>query len=48
MFTNPFTWDLVGKNLFCLVVEGVVFFLLNLCVQYGFWINKVKKLINKV
>ena len=47
VYENPVKWDLVGKNLFWLVVEGFVFFFLTLCVQYGFWVNKIQKYINK-
>ncbi|XP_078532688.1 phospholipid-transporting ATPase ABCA1-like isoform X3 [Lissotriton helveticus] len=38
-FENPFKWDLVGKNLFAMFVEGIVFFLFTLLLQYNFFIK---------
>uniref|UniRef100_A0A7N6BSR9 P-type phospholipid transporter n=1 Tax=Anabas testudineus TaxID=64144 RepID=A0A7N6BSR9_ANATE len=32
--TNPFQWDFVGKNIAFMAVEGFVYFLLNLLIQY--------------
>ena len=40
-FKSPFTWDLVGKNLFCLVLLGLFFFILTLCIEYQFWYYKL-------
>ncbi|XP_064227202.1 retinal-specific phospholipid-transporting ATPase ABCA4 isoform X1 [Aotus nancymaae] len=37
---NPFHWDLIGKNLFAMVVEGVVYFLLTLLVQRHFFLSQ--------
>jgi len=33
-YTNPLTFDLVGRNLMALAIEGVVFFILTLLIQY--------------
>ncbi|XP_027735766.1 retinal-specific ATP-binding cassette transporter isoform X3 [Empidonax traillii] len=32
--SNPFEWDFVGKNLFAMAVQGVVYFILNLLMQH--------------
>uniref|UniRef100_A0A8D0CLG6 P-type phospholipid transporter n=1 Tax=Scleropages formosus TaxID=113540 RepID=A0A8D0CLG6_SCLFO len=36
---DPLSWDFVGKNLFAMAVEGVIFFLFTLLLQYKFFIN---------
>ncbi|KAJ8278672.1 hypothetical protein COCON_G00057380 [Conger conger] len=36
---DPLSWDFVGKNLFAMAVEGVVFFLFTLLLQYNFFIR---------
>ncbi|XP_067219925.1 retinal-specific phospholipid-transporting ATPase ABCA4 isoform X1 [Chanodichthys erythropterus] len=36
---DPFRWDFVGKNLFCMAVEGFVYFIFNLVVQYNFFLD---------
>ncbi|KAG7487889.1 hypothetical protein MATL_G00028350 [Megalops atlanticus] len=36
---DPLSWDFVGKNLFAMAVEGVVFFLFTLLLQYNFFIS---------
>ncbi|XP_069482200.1 phospholipid-transporting ATPase ABCA1-like isoform X2 [Ambystoma mexicanum] len=38
-FENPFKWELVGKNLFAMFVEGIGFFLFTLLLQYNFFIR---------
>ncbi|KAM3865832.1 retinal-specific phospholipid-transporting ATPase ABCA4-like [Diretmus argenteus] len=44
---NPFHWDFVGKNVAFMAVEGFVYFILNLFIQYRFfldrWLPKVKQ-----
>uniref|UniRef100_A0A7N6FCY9 ABC transporter domain-containing protein n=1 Tax=Anabas testudineus TaxID=64144 RepID=A0A7N6FCY9_ANATE len=37
--TNPFQWDFVGKNIAFMAVEGFVYFLLNLLIQYRFFLD---------
>lgn len=36
---DPFNWDFIGKNLFCMAVEGFVYFILNILFQYRFFLN---------
>ncbi|XP_062869316.1 phospholipid-transporting ATPase ABCA1 [Trichomycterus rosablanca] len=36
---EPLAWDFVGKNLFAMAVEGVVFFIFTLLLQYRFFIH---------
>ncbi|XP_034545071.1 phospholipid-transporting ATPase ABCA1-like isoform X3 [Notolabrus celidotus] len=38
-FRSPLEWDMVGKNLFAMAVEGVVFFIITLLIQYRFCIK---------
>ncbi|XP_077309012.1 retinal-specific phospholipid-transporting ATPase ABCA4 isoform X1 [Lithobates pipiens] len=35
--TNPFQWDFLGKNIFAMAVEGIVYFALNLLIQNRFF-----------
>uniref|UniRef100_A0A3P9ID37 ABC transporter domain-containing protein n=1 Tax=Oryzias latipes TaxID=8090 RepID=A0A3P9ID37_ORYLA len=41
-FRSPLEWDMVGKNLFAMAVEGVVFFIITLLIQYKFCIKPSK------
>ncbi|CAL8346561.1 unnamed protein product [Merluccius merluccius] len=36
---DPFRWDFVGKNVTFMAVEGFVYFLLNLLIQYRFFLD---------
>ncbi|XP_054645244.1 phospholipid-transporting ATPase ABCA1-like isoform X2 [Dunckerocampus dactyliophorus] len=36
---DPFQWDFVGKNLFAMAVEGVVFFIFTILLQYKFFMR---------
>ncbi|KAK2868971.1 hypothetical protein Q7C36_000842 [Tachysurus vachellii] len=36
---EPLAWDFVGKNLFAMAVQGVVFFIFTILLQYKFFIN---------
>ena len=38
-FVSPLSWDLVGRNLFAMAVEGVVFFLITVLIQYRIFIR---------
>ncbi|KAG7459155.1 ATP-binding cassette sub-family A member 1-like isoform X1 [Solea senegalensis] len=38
-FRSPLEWDMVGKNLFAMAVEGVVFFIITVLIQYKFFIK---------
>ncbi|XP_062285528.1 retinal-specific phospholipid-transporting ATPase ABCA4-like isoform X3 [Scomber scombrus] len=44
---DPFRWDFLGKNIAFMAVEGFVYFLLNLLIQYRFfldhWLSDSKK-----
>ncbi|KAK0152457.1 ATP-binding cassette sub-family A member 1 [Merluccius polli] len=35
-FRSPLAWDMVGKNLFAMAIQGVVFFGITLLIQYRF------------
>ncbi|KAG7256144.1 hypothetical protein CRUP_035701, partial [Coryphaenoides rupestris] len=35
-FRSPLAWDMVGKNLFAMAIQGVVFFCITLLIQYRF------------
>uniref|UniRef100_A0A671RDQ4 ATP-binding cassette, sub-family A (ABC1), member 4b n=1 Tax=Sinocyclocheilus anshuiensis TaxID=1608454 RepID=A0A671RDQ4_9TELE len=39
---DPFRWNFVGKNLFCMAVEGFVYFIFNLLIQYNFFLDHWK------
>ncbi|XP_030648495.1 phospholipid-transporting ATPase ABCA1b isoform X2 [Chanos chanos] len=34
---SPLEWDMVGKNLFAMALEGVVFFIITVLIQYRFF-----------
>ncbi|XP_035882337.1 retinal-specific phospholipid-transporting ATPase ABCA4 isoform X4 [Phyllostomus discolor] len=38
--SNPFQWDLIGKNLVAMAAEGVVYFLLTLLIQHHFFLTR--------
>ncbi|KAG9486662.1 hypothetical protein GDO78_006835 [Eleutherodactylus coqui] len=38
-FVSPMSWDLVGRNLFAMAIEGLVFFFITLLIQYRFFIK---------
>uniref|UniRef100_A0A672MVA1 P-type phospholipid transporter n=1 Tax=Sinocyclocheilus grahami TaxID=75366 RepID=A0A672MVA1_SINGR len=38
-FRSPLAWDMVGKNLFAMAVEGVIFFCITVLIQYRFCIK---------
>nr|XP_056723638.1 phospholipid-transporting ATPase ABCA7 [Euleptes europaea] len=38
-FISPLSWDLAGKNIFAMAVEGVIFFIFTILVQYKFFIH---------
>uniref|UniRef100_G3UHV9 P-type phospholipid transporter n=1 Tax=Loxodonta africana TaxID=9785 RepID=G3UHV9_LOXAF len=38
--SNPFQWDLIGKNLVAMAIEGVVYFLLTLLIQQHFFLTR--------
>uniref|UniRef100_A0A8C2EGI9 P-type phospholipid transporter n=1 Tax=Cyprinus carpio TaxID=7962 RepID=A0A8C2EGI9_CYPCA len=36
---DPLSWDFVGKNLFAMAMEGIVFFIFTVLLQYKFFVN---------
>ena len=38
-FVSPLSWDLAGKNMFAMAIEGVIFFLFTLLLQYRFFLR---------
>ncbi|XP_074544605.1 retinal-specific phospholipid-transporting ATPase ABCA4-like [Halichoeres trimaculatus] len=36
---DPFRWDFVGKNIAFMAVEGFIYFILNLLIQYRFFLD---------
>uniref|UniRef100_A0A673YGE2 P-type phospholipid transporter n=1 Tax=Salmo trutta TaxID=8032 RepID=A0A673YGE2_SALTR len=40
-FRSPLEWDMVGKNLFAMAVEGVVFFIITVLFQYRFCLKPI-------
>ena len=40
-FENPLNWDIVGRNMFALFLQGVIMFTLNLAIEYDFWRHKI-------
>lgn len=38
-FRSPLAWDMVGKNLFAMAIEGVIFFCITVLIQYHFCIK---------
>uniref|UniRef100_A0A4W6CX94 ATP-binding cassette, sub-family A (ABC1), member 1A n=1 Tax=Lates calcarifer TaxID=8187 RepID=A0A4W6CX94_LATCA len=38
-FRSPLAWDMVGKNLFAMAIEGIVFFCITVLIQYRFCIK---------
>uniref|UniRef100_A0A8C5SUK7 ATP binding cassette subfamily A member 1 n=1 Tax=Laticauda laticaudata TaxID=8630 RepID=A0A8C5SUK7_LATLA len=41
-FVSPLSWNLVGRNLFAMAIEGAVFFLITVLIQYRFFIKSSK------
>uniref|UniRef100_A0A8C5WYA4 ATP binding cassette subfamily A member 1 n=1 Tax=Laticauda laticaudata TaxID=8630 RepID=A0A8C5WYA4_LATLA len=40
-FVSPLSWNLVGRNLFAMAIEGAVFFLITVLIQYRFFIKPI-------
>uniref|UniRef100_A0A8D0GPA7 P-type phospholipid transporter n=1 Tax=Sphenodon punctatus TaxID=8508 RepID=A0A8D0GPA7_SPHPU len=38
-FVSPLSWELAGKNMFAMAIQGVVFFLFTILLQYKFFIK---------
>ncbi|XP_036624096.1 retinal-specific phospholipid-transporting ATPase ABCA4 [Trichosurus vulpecula] len=39
-FSDPFQWNMIGKNLVAMAVEGGVYFILNLLLQHHFFLTR--------
>uniref|UniRef100_A0A668ANU0 P-type phospholipid transporter n=1 Tax=Myripristis murdjan TaxID=586833 RepID=A0A668ANU0_9TELE len=41
-FRSPLEWDMVGKNLFAMAVEGVIFFIITILIHlFPFWLSPI-------
>ncbi|XP_077391609.1 ATP-binding cassette, sub-family A (ABC1), member 7 isoform X2 [Festucalex cinctus] len=40
MTLDPFEWDFVGKNLFAMAIQGAIFFIFTVLLQYKFFISR--------
>ncbi|NWR89634.1 ABCA1 protein, partial [Furnarius figulus] len=38
-FVSPLSWDLAGKNMFAMAIEGIIFFVFTLLLQYRFFLQ---------
>ncbi|NXR12958.1 ABCA1 protein, partial [Semnornis frantzii] len=38
-FVSPLSWELAGKNMFAMAVEGIIFFIFTLLLQYRFFLR---------
>uniref|UniRef100_A0A8D2LMX0 P-type phospholipid transporter n=1 Tax=Varanus komodoensis TaxID=61221 RepID=A0A8D2LMX0_VARKO len=38
-FVSPLSWHLVGRNLFAMAIEGAIFFLITVLIQYRFFLK---------
>ncbi|KAM6235913.1 phospholipid-transporting ATPase ABCA7 [Porphyrio hochstetteri] len=38
-FVSPLSWDVAGKNMFAMAIEGIIFFLFTLLLQYRFFLR---------
>lgn len=45
---DPYNWNFIGKNLFCMTIEGFLYFILNVLFQYRFFLDHwyVKQILN--
>ncbi|GAB1598321.1 ATP-binding cassette sub-family A member 7-like [Argonauta hians] len=37
VYLNPFEWNRIGQNLFSMFILGIIFFLINLLLEFSFW-----------
>ncbi|KAF3703359.1 Retinal-specific ATP-binding cassette transporter [Channa argus] len=37
---DPYEWDFIGKNLYCMTLEGFLYFTLNILFQHGFFLDR--------
>uniref|UniRef100_A0A3P9LUM4 P-type phospholipid transporter n=1 Tax=Oryzias latipes TaxID=8090 RepID=A0A3P9LUM4_ORYLA len=38
---DPFSWVFIGRNLFCMAAEGFVYFIINILIQYRFFMDHI-------
>ncbi|XP_053906261.1 phospholipid-transporting ATPase ABCA7 isoform X3 [Cuculus canorus] len=38
-FVSPLSWNVAGKNMFAMAIEGIIFFLFTLLLQYNFFLR---------
>lgn len=45
---DPYNWNFIGKNLFCMTIEGFLYFILNILFQYRFFLDRwyVEQILN--
>ncbi|KAM9332939.1 retinal-specific phospholipid-transporting ATPase ABCA4a [Pholidichthys leucotaenia] len=36
---DPYNWDFIGKNLFCMTIEGFIYFIFTILIQHRFFLN---------
>ncbi|KAM4606531.1 retinal-specific phospholipid-transporting ATPase ABCA4-like [Polymixia lowei] len=36
---DPYSWDFLGRNLFCMAAEGYIYFIFNVLIQYRFFMD---------
>ncbi|CAL9697713.1 unnamed protein product [Knipowitschia caucasica] len=36
---DPYSWHYLGKNMFCMAAEGFIYFLINILIQYRFFLD---------
>lgn len=36
---DPYNWNFIGKNLFCMTIEGFLYFILTILFQYRFFLD---------
>ncbi|XP_072306658.1 retinal-specific phospholipid-transporting ATPase ABCA4-like isoform X1 [Eucyclogobius newberryi] len=36
---DPYSWNYLGKNMFCMAAEGFIYFFINILVQYRFFLD---------
>lgn len=37
--SDPYNWNFIGKNLFCMTIEGFLYFILTILFQYRFFLD---------
>ena len=37
---DPFSWDITGRNIFMMIIQGFLFFFITVMIEYQFFIPK--------